>query len=401
MPIAFASCSAGRTITYVSAFLGCVLGLGVLPAHSVHAEGIKLGPVEVGGAVRVNIFDKSWIDEEEVRDYWDFDTAMLDLDFAEGNWEASAQYRLYYYSGPDYSTHFLHHGWAGYKLNETDYVRAGVQKVPFGPLPFASHSYFFSILYYLGFEDDYDLGLAYHGETGAWEFDGAYFYSDEGNGHGKSNDSARYSYDVVNDLGRSNTEENTFTGRAAYNFSHAEAGSSEMALSLLYGDLPNGDTGETGSRFAAGLHWDADFGPWNVIAQTVYYDHDVKAPAGQDDRLVTMGAYDFPYDVAAEAFVYSLGVAHSWDTGGDFALNSLTLYNDYSYMDKSEESFAGSQHNVLGVALDFEGPALVYVDLLSGRNNAYANPDYTGAFGAGASESGWEHRFNINVGFYF
>lgn len=386
-----------RKLFCLSILLPAGILLAALPAHS---EPLKLGPVEIGGAVRVNVFDKSWVDETKPRDYWDFDTAMLDVDFSHGNWEASAQYRLYYYADPDYSSHFLHHGWAGYRFSETDYVRAGVQKVPFGPLPFASHSYFFSIFYYLGLEDDYDLGLAYHTQQGAWSFDAAYFLSDEGNYHGKSNDSARYSYDIVSDMGRSNKEENQLTGRAAYQFDHAGLGVSEAGLSLLYGEIPNGATGETGSRVAAGLHWVGDFGPWNIITEAVYYDIDLKNPAGQDSRFVIMGAYDFPYQVASEAYVYSAGLSHSWKMSV-LGLQGLTLYDDYSYMEKTASGFADTQQNVLGVSLDFEGPAFVYVDLLSGRNHAYASPDYGSAFGPGSADGGWQHRFNINVGFYF
>ncbi len=394
------SCShKGKGRAVITACL--IVVLTVIPGPVARASGgLALGPLNLGGAVRANISERSWLRQGSVGDHVDIDTIMLNARFTHGDWEGSAQYRFYPYPDSDYTTHFLHHGWVGYRLNKSDYIRAGVQKVPFGPLPFASHSYFFSVLYYLGLEDDYDAGFRYHTQRGRWNLDLAWFRQDEGSFSGRSNDSARYSYDIVSDLGTDNSERDHVAGRVACNLDHGQAGSGEIGLSVLYGALPNASTGRTGRRLGVSLHWVGDFGPWNIIAQGVYHDVKLENPAGEDNRLVVMGAYDFPYQVAAEVVVGSLGVARSW-TMDTLGLETLTLYNNYSYMRKRERAFGDTHQNVLGVSLNFKGPALLYLDLLSGRNHAYAGPDYTNAFGAGIADTGWEHRLNLNVGFYF
>ena len=73
----------------------------------------------------------------------------------------SFEYRYYrdkHADGHDYFV--LHDAWIGARISEYQ-LQAGVTKVPFGILPYASHNWFFQLGYYVGLEDDCDLGVKY------------------------------------------------------------------------------------------------------------------------------------------------------------------------------------------------------------------------------------------------
>jgi len=365
------------------------------------AGGVALGPFEIGGAVRANVLDKSWETRERrfPRASLEFDTLRGRLDFEHGRWRGSSQYRFYYYDEIDRSTHFLHHAWIGYELAPGRELRAGVHQVPFGNLPYNSHSYFFSLAYYIGLEDDHDLGLHYSDSRGDWRFDLAWYLQDEGSYFGDSEDSARYSYDVVESPLSANEEEHQVNGRASYRFEHGSLGTSELGVSLQAGRIPNAATGDTGTHVAAAIHWNGDFGPWNVKLQSAYYDYDLENPPGHDDAVVVLGAYDFPYQAAAEGSLHSIGISYHWDVALGW-LQGITLYEDYSVLIKAEEDFNDSQHNVIGVSFD-ASPVFIYTDIALGKNNAWIGPDFGSALGDGGPDNDLNYRINLNIGLYF
>ncbi len=357
----------------------------------------------LGGAIRVNAFRKSWENPQKRRKLSRnvrLDAVMLDLDFQSGRWDGSAQYRVYYYSDTDRTTHFPHHAWVGYQLDDRQRIQAGIQKVPFGLLPFASNNFFFSLAFYAGLEDDYDAGISYRRRQAGWVFDASYFPADEGSWGGNSNDSARYSYDIVSDGVRENSERHQFNLRFAREFALDNGIHGEAGLSLQYGLLPNGITGRNGHQDAEAVHTNIRYGNWNLKAEAIRYRYDVENPAYQDDRYVVMGAYDFPYRVAASGQIYVASLSHSWDIPGSL-LDSITVYSDYSYFLKTESGYSDSQQQVFGAGFDFDGPLYVTTDIALGQNNAYIGPDFTNALASGNRDSGWSSRLNLNVALYF
>lgn len=363
--------------------------------------GIDIGPFDLGGAVRVNLLGKSWETRERrfPRADLEFDTLRGRLGFQHGDWSGAAQYRLYHYDETDRTTHFLHHAWLGWDPAPGRQLRVGVHQVPFGNLPFNSHSYFFSLAYYVGLEDDYDLGLKYTHHTGPWRFDVAWYASDEGHGFGDSQDSARYSYDVVSGPGSANDEEHQFNLRIARELVHGEARTSQLGLSLQAGRVPNAITGDNGHQLAAALHWNGDFGPWNIKLQSAFYDYDLANPPGHDDRTVTLGAYDFPYRAAATASLHSVGVSYDWALRLG-PLEGITLYENYSVLIKAEDDFDNSHHNVIGASFDLS-PFFIYTDLAVGLNNAWIGPDFGSALAEGGPDDDLNYRLNLNIGVYF
>jgi hypothetical protein len=114
--------------------------------------------LHVGGALRFSYFVKSWEGQEGNRDRLGdlaFDTFRLNVDASWNGLRLSGEYRFY----PGYQ--MLHHGYVGYLFSDEVALDLGVTRVPFGILPYASHNWFFDLSYYVGLEDDYDLGRSW------------------------------------------------------------------------------------------------------------------------------------------------------------------------------------------------------------------------------------------------
>ncbi|MEX2523695.1 MAG: porin [Gammaproteobacteria bacterium] len=375
-------------------------GYSLVLSSPAAAEGLKAGPLELGGAVRMNLIDKSWETRQQrfSRADLEFDTLRGELRLNADRWSGSAQYRLYYYDETDRVTHFLHHAWLGYEPDDHSRIKAGIHKVPFGNLPFNSNSYFFSLAYYVGLEDDYDLGLKYTRSMGPWRWDAAYYIADEGSYFGDSDDSARYSYDVVKSPNSANHEEHQINTRLSYSFDHGRDADSELGVSLQAGRIPN-DAGGTGSHLAAAVHWNGDFGAWNVKVQSLWYRYNLANPPGRDNRIVVMGAYDFPYNVAAEGHMHTLGISYDWNIDYGW-LQGITIYNDYSYFVKAKDDFSDSHQNVAGMAFDVS-PFHIYADIAVGKHNAWIGPDFSNALTDGGNDDKFHTRLNLNIGLYF
>lgn len=363
--------------------------------HSVYAgiDKLDLGPFRIGGAIRTNVFYKDWSESKRT----DLDTIRVNLEYEWEEFIGSAEYRYYYYQDSNRDTHFIHHGWLGYKITETDQLHAGVHQVPFGIQPYASHNWFFQLPYYVGLEDDYDLGLKYIHRDENWSLQLAYYVEDEGQYFGRSNDSARYSYDLVVEGIDQNEEKNQFNIRYTYTWTHAEDHSTEAGISLQYGDVHNRITNDDGYHYAGALHINETWGRWNVMAEVMRYDYSLKNPVGIGDDYVLMGAYDFPYQIASTANIYTVGVSYTLPLESAL-FDSITFYDDFSFMDKEKSNFLDSWQNVLGSSLS-AGNFFIYFDIASGRNHPWLGPVWTNGFSSGGDDD-WHTRFNINIGFY-
>ncbi len=373
-------------------------------ADAAHASE-KKPTVRVGGALRGNIYVKTGKAAARGRQRggdFAFDTFRLNVDAGYRSLFMSAEYRFY----AGYS--MLHHGYIGYRFSPHVDVDIGMSQVPFGLLPFASHNWFFDLPYYLGMEDNYDLGVRSHIELGAVDVRLAFYKNDAGNFTGSSIDSARYSYDVVrtsrDELGPagahaplSNHEVNQGNLRVAYRLDHP-LGHTDIGASLEYGGLDNTDTKKMGYHWAVAGHVDAHVGRFDLQVEGIRYRYAAVVPPGQSTAFVVMGAYDAPYEVAASGNLVVLNVAYripvQWGP-----VQAVTVYNDYSALVKMQDSWSNSYQNVDGALFD-AGPVMVYLDAALGRNHPWLGASYVTALAAGAARR-WEARFNANVGYYF
>ncbi|MDP8245333.1 MAG: hypothetical protein P9L94_14710 [Candidatus Hinthialibacter antarcticus] len=291
----------------------------------------------------------------------------------------------------------LHHGWLGYRLSDRDEIHLGVHQVPFGIIPYASHNWFFQLPYYVGLEDDYDLGLKYIHQADNWDLHLAYYLEDEGHYHGKSNDSARYSYDLVAEGVSQNVEENQLNLRYAYTWEHAENHNTEIGVSLQLGKVHNRTTNDDGNQYAAGLHLNETWNQWNLMVEVIRYEYSLRNPPRVSNDFVLMGAYDFPYEIASRANLYTVGLSYTIPIEPTY-IDSITLYDDFSILDKDQSGFYDSYQNVIGASVS-AGNFFIYFDAAFGKNHPWIGPIWTDGFSSGGDDD-WYTRFNINIGFY-
>ena len=354
------------------------------------------------------------------RNEFTWDTWRIGVNSYSKGVELSFQYRFY----PTFNTHFIHHGWLGYHFSNETNIKLGISQVPFGDLPFGSHSWWFQAPYYVGLEDDYQTGVCLEHAYDNWLFYFAYYLMSEPRGTSEASfgpfSAARYSYDVVPIPGNSNIERNQFNVRGEYNFENVRMGMSLQSLQIYNQELKH-----NGNQQAAALHINADKNSWNLKLQALYYRYnDVKNDDGITLNVVQMGAYGFgTYDVASEAAILTAGIAYKLPVEWG-PISSVQFYNDFSYMHKFDSKIIGGENyvfektmqNVFG-ALISAGNVFVYADIASGYNH----PWLSGFFGGNAMGSGygvdpsmpvndnnpisrsayWNTRLNINIGYYF
>ncbi|MGD8510218.1 MAG: hypothetical protein PVG05_02395 [Gammaproteobacteria bacterium] len=348
--------------------------------------------VNLGGAVWINYAYQDWVGDDQARkNDLRLDNLRLSFDSSYGDFLMSAQYRFYSFSRA------LHHAWIGYEFEEDNRVELGVSQVPFGILPFGSHNFWFLIPFFVGLEDDYDAGVKWHyGAPEDWTIDLAFYLNEE---YGDPTDLDRYSVDVVRDGDQQNDERNQFNARVAYDWKFSDRAHTEFGISGRYGSLDNRTTEKSGDYWAAAVHANAFFGPWNLMLEAMRYEYDPENPAGVSDDLMLMGNLGSKRLVASEADIFVANLAYDFgDVWGP--IERLNCYNDYSYMRKDENSFKNSQINDTGCVVAM-GPFWIWIDMILGKNAWYLNDSETDSgFGPGGTDD-WEKRFNVNFEWYF
>ena len=301
----------------------------------------------------------------------------------------------------------LKQGWIAYDFNKNDEIQFGLTQVPFGITQYNSNSWFFSLNYYVGLEDDHDMGLKFTHIGENWDYNIAFFKNAEELRFGSNSDvsNSRYSYDVGSidlngdgNLNIRNKEVNQLNGNLTYKIDNENA-KHRIGVSAQYGGLFNLDTEETGNRYALAAYYELKAGKFGVKAQFSNYKYNPENLEGERDDVIAMTAYGAPYLVASEASIYTLGLSYSiplkWGP-----VSSVVIYNDFGYMDKAESNFEDSMMNVTG-AMFTAGNIYTYFDFAAGKNQSWLGPEWTNALAEGTPDADWEMRFNINVGYYF
>ncbi len=329
------------------------------PARGPDDGKIRLGPVTIGGAVRVNYVngDYSGSGDGPRRGgnggNFELDTWRINASLDYGDITGKFEYR--WYNGYN----FLHTLWLGYDFGEAGQVQAGVIRVPFGPGPYGiSQSWFFDQHYYLGLADDMDLGIKYLTRRGNWDLALAWFPRSEGNWNGNSADSARYSYDAVKWRSaiepdgdvvaapvNGYSERNQFNLRAIYHLDDA-AIPTAAGVSLQAGQL-DGKRADDADHWAASVHMTNRVGNLTLATQLTRYEYDIDA--ANDSQMLTLGSA--------------------------FASGGWYIYADY--VRATGNLFIGNRGD------DY--------------SNIYRG---VGDFGIDGNDR-WNDRFNINFGYYY
>ncbi|MCL1095850.1 OprO/OprP family phosphate-selective porin [Shewanella kaireitica] len=356
----------------------------------------KDNAVKFGGAVRVNYSYEDFDDDNADRG-GDFDFDLFRIDVS-GNYEDliySAQYRWFEYMN------VIQHAWIGYNFTEEQQGKIGVTQVPFGILTYASNNYFFSSNFYLGLEDDYDMGLNYTYKGNKNRFDLAFYKNDEQGGlDGYVSDRTdRYAYDVVGirldgedaydapSDGYAAAELNTFNARYTHNFTFNNV-DLELGASLQAGQLEI-ENGTDGDNVAAAIHGVVNYDRWNVKLQMTDYKYDVD---GMDVDRIVVAAYHFYDSIPAEATTYIANLAYSLPVNIG-PISNLTFYNDYSLVTDKPAAMEDTFMNVTGMAVT-AGGLYTYFDFVVAENQPFIGGTMVG-------DGDTNKRFNINFGYYF
>lgn len=388
----------------------------------VHAqEKEKKDGFKFGGAIRYNILTtnyESGLTKLDPKFTWD--TWRLNIDGTLKGIDLSFEYRFY----PTFGTHFIHHGYFGYAFSDKVYMKLGVTQVPFGITKYASHSWWFQGPYYVGLEDDYDIGIKFDiTSVNNLEINLAYFRQAEPEGPKFGGDvtfgnagPGRYSYDIIPGTGAyvdgngdiittsaSLRELNQFNARFVYNLTEAW----ELGFSAQLGGIYNSvlDKAELSTAFSG--HIEGNFGNFNLKAEYITYNYSAKADNGEDLDVVQMGAYGYEYfggddytgGVASEANMYVVGLAYTIPVEIG-PISSIQPYIDYTMIDKTNKNFYDTQHLIPGFLIS-AGGVYTYVDYAMGKNQPWLTDSFGKGLGSGVANPKWNRRLNINLGYYF
>lgn len=302
-----------------------------------------------------------------------------------------ADYRFY---SKDFGGPMLKYGWIGYQFDDKNQLQLGLTRVPFGIQPYAANNFLFQMSYYVGLEDDSDMGIKYLYAARHWEFALAFFKNADEllfSSDGETSDD-RYGYDVA---GR-NREQNQFNGQLFYKWGRNVL--QRIGASAEFGWLYNLDTRKYGTHYAFAVHHELYWSGLSVKTQIATYAMNPKDAPGVPRDTIMMTAYGAPYAVAAKANLYQLGIGYQWNVNRGL-LESVKVYNDFGWLQKHKKSFHDSFQNVTGCMIT-AGTLVAYIDYALGLHQAWLGPDWN-AFAQGTGSNTWHARFNVNIGYYF
>ncbi|MFK8054511.1 MAG: hypothetical protein AB8F78_00205 [Saprospiraceae bacterium] len=361
-------------------------------AQTAKTEIAPVWDLKVGGALRFNYNLSTW-KKNQVKRGGDigYDVFRINVDARYKKLEIHVEQRFY---SAEFGGAFLKYGWFQYPTSSKSHLKLGLIPAYFGTQQFNSHSWFFALPYYLGFEDDHDMGLSYSYTGDKWHYDLAFYKNAEElsfSDSGPISDS-RYGYDISGDY----KEVNTGTVRVIRTIKKGEV-EHKVGATAQFGGLYGIDTKDIGRSSALGIHYQLATPKWSIKSIVLGYSNN--GGPTSDRGIFSMSAYGAPYDTPAEAMIYTIGVARTFPVSWG-PISSVQVYNDYNYMDKGGAPFEDTQMNVLG-ALVTAGPIYTYIDAAMGRNQPWLGPGFGTALGEGDPNAKWSTRFNINFGYYF
>lgn len=335
--------------------------------------------IKIGGTLRFN-YRLNEINKNKGGDIL-YDMFAIKANGTYGKAYISAEYRLYPNSS---GGGMLRYGFLGYNFSKHHDLQIGQTLVNFGAQPCGGNSFYLNQTYYLGLEDDYDLGIKYtftkKGVTLA-----AGFFKDAELGNGNR----RYSFDASGDFREQNT------GNLFLSYNWGKDIQHEIGVSGKLGELNfNNDTvHHNGTRSAFALHYKANIKNFCLRTQYTYYNFRVNGTDGKRCTYFTTGAYNGNYITATKAQTYTAALSYDIKYGKD-KRETIRLYNDFNYMHKSEKDFQRSIQNIAGIMVQY-GPIYSYLEYIGTQNHAF----FKGDFAQGNKK--WDNTFNLNIGYYF
>ncbi|BAX82103.1 hypothetical protein [Labilibaculum antarcticum] len=339
----------------------------------------------IGGAFRYTYMNNSWDEEhQKTGGRAIFDVFIVNARGRIKDIEFAFENRYY---AESFGGFMLRNAYVGLPLTNHLKLKLGMPRTPFGILPYTSNSFMFNMQYYLGFEDDADIGGLLEYTKGNYEAQLSFSKNSEDI---FSQGNRRYAYDISKD----NQEINTITGRTVYHFGKEMP--IEIGVSGQYGGIYNKVSEENGDRWAGALHAVVQKSNWDLKAEVLIYKFLAKDSVKLD--YIEMGAFAADYQVANQGVSYSVAIGYKIKIN-HLLLNDIKFYNDFSALDKSIAGFDSSYMNVTGCMIH-TGPIYMLIDYVLAKNHPWIGENYTKALAEGG-DTKWNRRFNINLGIYF
>ncbi|SDJ46426.1 hypothetical protein SAMN04488540_108122 [Ferrimonas sediminum] len=340
---------------------------------------------EFGGMTRVNYSYVDYIEasKDKLGDF-KFEVAAISFNGERDDIGLSMEYRF----RDDFDA--IKHGYAYYKLNDDTTLKAGVTKVPFGNIGFISNSFWLSLQYYVGFEDDYDTGFALEYKGDGYQTDLAFFKGAENSASSTKRFAADQYQGQVNGTDYNYEETNQINLRHSI-FTDVLGIDSTIGASLEYGQMYDASNGSKENRYAYAVHYEGAIDNWKVQAQYLKYDFDVATEYQNKVALSLVGA---SYEIASEASAFTFNLARKADMGWGV----MTVYNDFSALCPESEEFDNSYQNVTGMSVG-KGPVFAWFDFIVGKNMLWSSR--SNHVGLSDQFDKWDKRVNINLGYYF
>lgn len=382
------------------------------PTQEVRKDGLKLG-----GAIRGRYdlrFNSAAADgSRRTSSNLSFDTLILKADYDSKTFYGAAQYRFYggsflYGKASGYDNYpgeisFPVYAYAGARLSKHDKVAVGIQPVPFDD-QFWGSGFLNSMGFVIGLEEVYNAGITYAHEEDAYRIEAGFFPTTAPNAFGLSEDSARYSVNIVkgersNPASSRNAERNMLIGRAQYRLAASASGELSVSGSAWLSTVHNFDTGRNGWRRAFAVSVKGTQGPWHAKLLAARQDMSLRNPGSE--QTVTVGNYDAPFNIAADGTLLFGEIGRKIETG-TFPF-SLQLFANYAYFAKSADGFKDTQRLNLGTYWTDKktGRIRIWSEFLLGRNDPFVG---AGQYGAGAAQGGDDRlkaSFLTVFGYYF
>lgn len=338
-----------------------------------------------GGTVRFN-YQLNNDNYKKVGDF-NYDMFALRADGSYGKAYMAAEYRLYQKSS---GGGMLRYGYLGYRWDENHDLQVGQTRVNFGCQPAQSNSYYFNQNYYLGLEDDYDLGIKYTYRHRGWTLAAGFFKDADLN-----NGTERYSFDAAGDF----KEQNTLN--FSCNYSRGETAKHEFGFSGMYGNIAHRSAKEwhSGQRNAWAAHYRFKYKDFGWTAQYTGFFYNMKEN-GERLESFTTGAYNATYQMVTAGNVFSGTASYDFHFGKN-GKETVRLYDDFSYL-KKHYGWEDAVQNIAGVMINY-GPIYTYIEYIVAKNHPFFGGAKRGggadSFGVGRNK--WSNTLNINVGYYF
>ncbi|EXB26515.1 hypothetical protein J537_1859 [Acinetobacter baumannii 1437282] len=356
----------------------------------------QLGALTVSGTLRANYQDKHYgepASDQKIK----FDAAILRLDYERSDWFGKLEYRCYQYDRLcDFST--LVYGYAGYRLNATDNITLGLQPIPFGPGRFWDSSFYAGLNNTMGLQDATNLGINYHTELPSLtKIDLAYFASDGGNYHGASQDSARYTANMVHSsdpLKTNLNEKNMWMARVDQALLSRDDLNVSVGGSYWYSDIENNKNGADGSRNTWALFNRIHYKNLNVVLTGGKQSIRNKDALSPDQS--TFGSFDSEYDIANTGYFYTIDTSYVFKDVME-SLN-VTPYLVFSGFHKQEQKFNDSQRNILGVTWGYKNMS-VNTEYVMSKNDPFVGGNSSSL--AQGDDGKWNKLVNVMFQYHF